>query len=46
MKEKCNNLICRTDMSRAYCGLESLTGEAGESVMITFILLGQRGVSL
>jgi len=44
MTKKCNNLqYCK---GRAYCGLESLTGEARESVMVTFFLLVQRGVSL
>jgi hypothetical protein len=32
--------------SRAYCGLISTTGEAGESVMFTVVRLVPEGVSL
>jgi len=36
----------RMAQGRAYCGLKSITGEAGESVMFTVIRLRPRGVSL
>jgi hypothetical protein len=56
MKKKCNNVRYRSErlqaamsrmaQSRAYCGLKSIAGEAGESVMVTVIRLRPGGVSL
>jgi len=52
MTKKCNNVhdksrtANRLAQSRAYSGLKSITGKAGESVTVTFIPLGPGGVSL